>query len=133
MGHQLARDDRAPSGVKDWQLWFSLLSGFVVWVIHLMIVYSLTSLACEWGWFPFTVVGLAGLKIVQIVVTVIAAMVIGLGGYYALRNRERLGDSEIPEANRHHFMVYLGLALSMLFFALVAISIIPILVLPACG
>jgi hypothetical protein len=133
MEQQLAQDDPAPSGVKSWQLWYSLASGVIVWSIHLLIIYALTSLACEWEWFSLTAAGLNGLQIIQLIVTVIAGAAVWLGGFFALRNRQRLGNGAAPDENRHRFMVYLGLALSILFFALVTFPIITILVLPPCG
>ncbi len=133
MERTLPSDDRAPTGVKSWQLWFSLVAGTVVWVIHLMIVYPLTSLTCEWGWFPFTVGPLTGLQVVQIVVTVISGLITVVAGVFAYRNRQRLMNDESLEVNRHRFMSELGFALNVIFTALIVISLVPILVLPQCG
>jgi uncharacterized membrane protein len=133
MERSLPRDDHAPAGVKGWQLWFSLLAGTIIWVIHLMIVYPLTSLTCEWGWFPFTVGRFSGLQIVQIVVTVAASLLTVVAGVLAFRNRQQLMEEGSLETDRHRFMATLGLALNILFTALILIALIPIISLPACG
>lgn len=133
MERTVPTDNAPPSDIKSWQLWFSLGAGIIVWVIHLMIVYPLTSLSCEWGWFPSAVGGLSGLQAVQIAVTVIAAIITGVAGFLAFQNQRRLHTQEPIETNRHYFMAQLGLALSIIFTALIVISLIPILSLPACG
>ncbi len=133
MERTLPQDDHAPPGVKRWQLWFSLGAGVALWGLHLMIVYPITSLTCEWGWFPFSVGVLSGLQFVQIVVTVIAAAATLLAGYFALQNLQRLGNGEVPDANRHRFMAYLGITLNILFFMLIVVTLIPIALLPPCG
>ena len=130
MEHTVPHDHQPPPDVKSWQLWFSLAAGTVVWLIHLMIVYPLTSLTCEWGWFPSTVNGLTGLQVVQIIITIIAAIIIAVAGVFAFQNQRRLRTQEI---NRHYFMAQLGLALNILFFALVVVSLVPILSLPVCS
>lgn len=133
MERTLPTDNQAPPGIKSWQLWFSLAAGVVTWSLHLMIVYPLTSLTCEWGWFPFTAGGLTGLKVVQIVVTVIAAAITVVAGFLAFQNQRRLRDGETVETNRHFFMARLGFALNILFTALIVFSLIPIVSLPQCG
>ncbi len=133
MERTLPRDDYAPAGVKSWQLWFSLVAGTIVWMLHLMIVYPLTSLTCEWGWFPFMVGALSGLQVIQLVVTVIAAVITIVAGYFAFQSRRRLGNGGMPDTSRHRFMAWLGLALNIMFTALIVISVIPILTLPPCG
>lgn len=132
MGHDLPRDDSPPAGVKSWQLWFSLGAGVAVWLLHLMIVYPLTSLTCEWGWFPFTVAGLDGLQIIQIIVTIIAAAITIVAGYLGLQNARQLRTTAV-NADRHYFMAWLALALNILFAALIVIAIVPIVTLPICG
>ena len=89
MERTVPTDNPPPSGIKSWQLWFSLGAGIIVWVIHLMIVYPLTSLSCEWGWFPSAVGGLSGLQVVQIIVTVIAAIITIVAGFLAFQNQRR--------------------------------------------
>ncbi len=133
MERMLPSDDRAPTGVKSWQLWFSLVAGTVVWALHLMIVYPLTSLTCEWGWFPFTVGTLTGLQVVQIVATVISGLITLIAGVFAFRNRQHLMNDDSLEINRHRFMAELGLALNIIFTALIVISLVPIFLLPPCG
>lgn len=133
MERTLPSDDRAPTGVKSWQLWFSLVTGIVVWVVHLMIVYPLTSLTCEWGWFQYTAGSLTGLQIVQIIVTLVAGGITLIAAVLAFRNRQRLINNESLEVNRHRFMAALGLALNIMFTALIVIALIPILSLPQCG
>ncbi len=129
----LPRDDHAPPGIRSWQLWFSMGAEVVVWSLHLLLVYPLTSLTCEWGWFPFEVGGLAGLQVVQLMVTIIAGLVTAAGALFAHRNRQRLDGQDNTMTSRHRFMAELGLALSVLFTALIVIAVVPILTLPICG
>jgi NAD/NADP transhydrogenase beta subunit len=133
MERTLPSDDRAPTGVKSWQLWFSLAAGIVVWVVHLMIVYPLTSLTCEWDWFQYTVGSLTGLQIVQIAITLVAGAITFIAAVLAFRNRQHLMNNEALEVNRHRFMAALGFALNIMFTALIMIALIPILSLPQCG
>ncbi len=133
MDYMVPRDDPAPAGVKSWQLWFSLAAGTAVWVIHLLLVYALTSLTCEWGWFPFEVGGLAGLKVVQISITLVTGAVTILAGSFAFQNQRRLADATRADSGRHYFMARLGLALNLIYTALIAVSLIPILIIPPCA
>lgn len=122
--------------VRTWQLWFSLAAGIVAWALHLMIVYPITSLTCEWGWFPSTILGLSGLKFVQLVVTIVAALLVGFALVLALNNwrslRAAVPDDQ-PEAARVPFMAYMGVLLNIVFLASILLAIVPILVLEPCG
>ncbi|GAB4515331.1 MAG: hypothetical protein OHK0046_18630 [Anaerolineae bacterium] len=133
MERTLPRDDRPPAGVSSGQLWFSLAVGTVVWALHLMIVYPLTSLTCRWGWFPFDFAGLSGLQVVQSIATVIAAAITIIAGWLAYRNFQRLDDDQGMKSDRHVFMAQLGLALNILYTALIVVAFVPILTLPQCG
>jgi len=133
MEQSVPHDDSAPAGVKSWQLWFSLATSTISWIVHLMVVYSLTSLSCEWGWFPFEVGELAGLQVIQLFVTLIATAITLFAGFLAYRNHRRIAANEVINADRHHFMAYLGIALSTFYTALIVISLIPILSLSPCA
>lgn len=133
MDRTIPNDTPAPPGIKSRNLWLSLAAGVVVWVIHLFVVYALTSLTCVWGWFPFEVGGLSGLQVVHIVVTIIAALITVMAGFLAFQNKKRLREQIPADTNRHYFMAQLGVALNLLFTALILLSLIPILSLPACA
>ncbi|MEQ8673825.1 MAG: hypothetical protein RLP44_18460 [Aggregatilineales bacterium] len=129
MDHSLPHDNPTPAGVKRWQLWFSLFAGTFVWVLHLLTVYPLTSLTCEWDWFPSEIAGLHGLRFIQILITLVALAIVLQAGYFAFNIQRHL----TPQNSRHLFMARLGLALNIIFAGLIAFAVVPILALPVCG
>src|SRR3954462_6735368 len=66
----------------------AFIGGTLVAAIYLMSVYPLTSLTCHWGWFATPTSGF-GLKMIQFVVTVIAAGLIAGCGTLAFREWRR--------------------------------------------
>src|SRR4051794_12606804 len=68
------------------QTWISLLLGFIVWFLYFNTIYPLTSLTCHWGWFPFNILGIPGLRFVQLVITAVALLLIGLMVYVPWRH-----------------------------------------------
>src|SRR4051812_46300602 len=72
--------------VNDRRTWQCLLFGVAIWFLHLNLVYPLTSISCHWGWFPFTVAGIPGLRFIQLVVTAIAGVLLVTLIYMPWRN-----------------------------------------------
>jgi hypothetical protein len=122
--------------VKDWQVWYGVAAGPVIWAMHLVAVYALQTLACEWGWLLDRVWGMPALRLALIIVTVIAVVAILFGGFLAFANwrllRDEAGDTR-PEKDRLAFMAYSGVGLSLLFATTTALKSVPILVIGICA
>jgi uncharacterized membrane protein len=123
--------------ISDRQTWQSLLFGMVVWFLHLNLVYSLPSLACHWGWFPFTVAGLSGLKFIQLIATAVAAILLVVMIYVPWRNWRPFwrDDAQLmhqTEADRRPLIAYVTMLLNALSLLFVLASVVPILTLHPC-
>jgi len=118
------------------QTGFSLAAGPVIWALHMAIVYPVTSLTCEWGWFPAEILGMPGLRFFQLAVTAVAAAIVGVAGLLALREwralREPASDQE-PDAALSPFMAMLGVLSNALFLLAILVAIVPILTLAPCA
>jgi hypothetical protein len=115
------------------------IGGTFVWATYLLFVYSLTSLTCYWGWFmaPEGYFGL-GLKITQIVATVIALGIIAYFGFVAFKEWMRAGiegNSEIGETQqaRNPMLAFVTMLLNSLYSLIIVVSLLPIFMLPTCA
>jgi hypothetical protein len=127
-----------PLTMNDRQTWLSLISGAIIWFLHLNIVYPLTSLACKWEWFPFNDAGMTGLRTLQIVITLIAAVLIGIVIYLPWRHWQRFQTDRDhmlreTESDRRPFIAFVALGLNLFFLAFVVAAIVPILALSPCN
>jgi hypothetical protein len=134
MGEEMTDYRHEP--VKGWQLWYGVGAGPVIWAAHLVVVYALQTLGCEWGWLLDWVWGMPALRLALILVTLAAVAAILFGGFLALGNwrlvrHERKNGN--PEQNRFTFMTYSGVALSLLFATTTALKIVPILTIGICA
>jgi hypothetical protein len=120
----------------------SLLLGMLVWFVHLNLTYGLASVACVWGWFSFPVAGLQALPLVEVLITLAAA--VGLGVLVVLPWRDwRAFQSEKPPENPHllhdtekdrrPLLAFITLLLNSFFLLFVVVSLVPMLALNACG
>src|SRR3954453_4334972 len=114
--------------VNDRRTWQSLFFGIVVWFLDLNIVYPLTSVSCHWGWFPFTIAGIPGLRFIQLVASAIAAILLIVFIVLPWRNwRPFQHDPRLPmtqtEADRRPLMAYVTLLLNSLFLLFVLASV----------
>lgn len=118
-------------------VWWSLVGGIVVWSLHLMIVYPLTSLACERGLFTGTVAGILELNLIQIITTVIAALIVAGLGLLALRAWRRTqvpaGGVQTAKGGSHHLIAFVAMLLNGMFLISILLAFVPIVVLQACG
>jgi hypothetical protein len=119
-------------------IWLGLVGGTIVWFLHFNIDYPLTSLACRWGWFPWTVAGMPGLKVVQLTVSIVSAVLVASLGWLCLREWRRTGSDEDDEkreteAVRMSFMAFVVALLNGLYLVIIVLSMVPILTLNACG
>lgn len=123
------------SAIPPRQLWFSVAVGPIVWAIHLVVVYAMVSLACNWRFFSFTVLGVSGIIFILTVVTLVMGAIVLYGGLLAWRNRrfiEEEAQLHGRREERHYFLAYSGVLLSALFFLVILVSLIPAFVLGPC-
>lgn len=143
---QLYESSTEPDGVRtqlrQWvesptvQIGFALVGGTLVWVLYFTSVYGLTSLACQWGWLAAPRGG-NGLKVLQGVITLVAAGLIGGGVYlaYTIWQQTRLSarDTVLSAANAHiPFLALLTVGLNGLYLLVLVLSLTSILLLPIC-
>jgi hypothetical protein len=123
--------------VTPGRLWFGLAAGPVIWAIHLSVAYALLAVSCQWDFFRFTVLGIDGVRFILIVFTVIAGLVILAGGWLSYNSWQDLRARPAQEGKepigRFRFMTRSGMLLSGIFFFSTILSIVPILMLPACS
>jgi hypothetical protein len=121
----------------DGRIGLCLSGGTLVWVLYLMSAYPVASLACEAGWLAQLADG-AGLKIIETILTVIAAGLVAGAAYlvFIVWQRARTADnheiSEAPTA-RIPMLALVTLLLNCLFLLIILISLAPIVTLPACA
>lgn len=124
------------SAIPPRQLWFGVAVGPIVWAIHLVVVYALVSLACNWRFFSFNMLGIPGIIFILTVVTLVMGAVVLYGGLLSWRNR-RLIEEEAQilgrREERHYFLAYSGVLLSALFFLAILVALIPAFVLGPCA
>jgi hypothetical protein len=134
MGEEMTDFRQEP--VKGWQLWYGIGAGPVIWAAHLVVVYALQTLGCDWGWLLDQVWGVPALRLALLVVTLAAVAAILFGAFLALTNWRRVRDESSdgsPEQNRFTFMTYSGIALSLLFASVTGLKIVPILTIGICA
>jgi len=115
----------------------SLFLGFAVWFLHLNGMYFLTSESCKWGWFPDPIVGLSGLHVVQLVLTLIATLCIIRMIWFAWRNWRQFqidGDHVLEQTmrDRRPLLAAVALSLNILFLLFVCAFFVALFTLDAC-
>ena len=131
---QSTRENGAPP-VRDRTLWFGVGAGVTVWGIHFFVTYALVDQVCRRNWLNFTVIGLSGTQFVLLLLTLIGVAIGGAAGiisYWHWRRLRAEGDSFAPESGRYRFMMFSGMVLSILFAALMVLTVIPSFVVPLC-
>ncbi len=118
------------------QLWLSLATGAVIWSLHLVVSYALTSLACEHGLLQMPWGTYTASRWVVIGLTVLAAAAVSYALFIAYRDWQHLlqtnGESEDEPGGRFRFMAFLGVTLNGIFLLGIVVSLIPSLILPLC-
>lgn len=120
---------------------WSLALGILIWFMDLNTVYPLASVACEWGWFPFTIAGIPGLVFVEAVITLIFLLLMGWMVYLPWR-KWRAFQSESPSHNPHmlkdtekdrrSLIYFITMLLNSFFFLFMIAFFVPIMALNAC-
>lgn len=128
----LARKRRDP----DVRIWGSLIGGSLIWALHLMTVYPLTSLTCRWGWFE-TPSSAPGLRLAQVLATLAAAGLVATLGWVAFGEwrRENESHDELSQAAaaRRPALAFVALLINTLYLLIILIMLAPILLLPVCS
>jgi hypothetical protein len=126
----------------DLQTRRSLLFGLIVWFVHLNVAYGLASLACTWGWFSFTAIGMSGLQIVETSISLVTMVLMLFLIYLPWRewrrfqtqepasNPHMLGDTE---KDRRPLVACIVWLLNSLFLLFVIGLFVPIFALSACA
>lgn len=125
------------TAVPPRQLWFGVAAGPIVWAIHLVVAYALVSLACNWNFFSFTMLGVPGIVAVLTLVTLAMGAIVLYAGLLAWRNW-RLIEREAERVHgrreeRHYFLAYSGVLLSALFLLAILLSLTPAFTLGPCA
>ena len=122
---------------NDRKIWLGLILGIAVWFLHLNVVNSLNSFACEWKWFPFTIAGITGLRFVHIVISLIAAvLIIGVIVFAWREWRPALDQRDDAltrtSADRHLLIAFVTLLLNTGFLIYTLASLVMIVSLNPC-
>ncbi len=120
---------------------WSLFLGIAIWFADLNSVYAIPSLACKWGWFPFTILGIPGLVFIEAMITFIAMLLMAVMIYLPWRswrkfqtdkptnNPHMLADTE---RDRRPLMAFIAMLLNSFFFLFIIAFFIPMITLNAC-
>ncbi len=115
--------------------------GIAIWFIDLNTVYALPSLACEWGWFPFTIAGIPGLVFIEAIITFIAMLLMSFMIYLPWRNWRKFQAAkptdnprllQDTEKDRRSLMAFVAMLANSFFFLFILATFVPILALNAC-
>lgn len=119
-------------------LWLSLASGPILWAAYHTLVYAISSLACQLGfWLEPVVGGINILALVLLGLTLAAAALMVYAGLRAVRSWKKInpGTQKIEtglEHSREGFMAISGIALNALFFFVTILTFVPIFFLGPC-
>jgi hypothetical protein len=129
-----AKDQPIPPG----RLWFVVGAGPIIYAAHLVIAYAIQTLSCQWNFLRFYILGIHGIRLTLLVITLVAAAAIlyaaflGYNDWLAWR-RFKDGKTLKPEQHtRYAFMSYSGLIMALFFAAVVLLSLAPSLALGVC-
>ncbi len=132
---QLSRGNNRRTGL-------SLFLGITIWFIDLNAVYALTSVACNWNWFPFTVAGIPGLLVVEGLITLIAMLLMLVMIYLPYKNwrayqsekpKERAQRLKDTEKDRRPLMAFVTMLVNSFFFLFIIAFLVPMIALNPCA
>lgn len=117
-------DDHLPNhqsstGQRLRPLWFSVLVGPLVYSIYFLIGYMIAEAACKADLLNFTLLGMDGLAVTELLLTVISVVIISSGfviAWRSWRSRRAQGDGgQGSDESARHFLAFGGLVLNPLF------------------
>ena len=126
---------------SSWMFWVQLLAGPVLWSIHFIVSYLLVEAFCRMGW-NFDLLGLPGLSVIVVVLTVLALLGVALFAMRSYRgwqnsNRDLSMRDQFRETSRWsegpvEFVYLSGFLLSVLFGVTILAVGIPALFFQPC-
>jgi hypothetical protein len=127
-----------PRITYDRQTGQSLVAGIAIWFLHQNTVYPLTSLACKWGWFPFSVAGLPGLKVVQLIISALAVLLLLFVIYLPWRTWRQLQTDNLSiefqsEKDRRSLVAFVIMLVNGFFLIFSVVTVFTILALNPCA
>ena len=134
----LMTTDTQPNEIRSSALWASLASGPLLWAAYHALVYAISSLACQKGFWISPVLGsFSILTLVLFGITAVVLLLMALAGARAYQNWKRIRNGEQdgvgqPETTRTGFMAFGGFALNFLFGAATLITFLPALYFDPC-
>lgn len=119
------------------QFWFGVAGPTAVWVIHFASAYAVQSVSCHWGFLQSSLLGITGLRLLLVALTVAAGALILWGGWslYQIHldlSRRATGEIEDP-SGRVRFMARAGSWLAALYLFSLFLMLFPLLTLEPCG
>jgi hypothetical protein len=128
---------RSQPAINVKSFWFGVAAPAVVWALHLVTIYAIQSTACHWGFLQATILGISGLRVLLLALTIAAGAVVILGGLtlngiYQDLSRRNTVEREDP-SGRVRFMARAGTWLAGLFLFALVMSLAPILFLDVCS
>jgi hypothetical protein len=131
--------DTQHNTIRTSELWLSLASGPLLWAAYHALVYAISSLACQRGFWISPVVGpISTLTLVLLGITVLVLLLMAFAGVRAFANWKVLRDdhqagSIQPERTRSGFMAFSAIVLNILFGAATLITFLPSLYFDPCS
>ncbi len=120
---------------------WSLVLGIIIWFTDLNTINALTSTACKWGWFPFTIAGIPGLLIVEGIITLTALLLMLVVIYLPFQNWRKfqtekpLGNPRMlkdTEKDRRSLLAFVAMLLNSFFLLFIIAFFVPMLSLNMC-
>jgi hypothetical protein len=129
--------ERSQPDINVRRFWFGIAAPTVAWASHLVIAYGFQSVACQWGFLQFNLLGIPAITMVLLVLTLLAGVVVVSGGLILYRIHRDLSSRETaPQedpSGRVRFMARAGSWLSGLYLFALVMIIFPILFLEQCS
>ena len=131
--------DTNRNNIRTFDLWLSLASGPLLWAAYHSLIYAISSLACQKGFWLNPVLGpFSTLTLVLLGIALVVLLLMAFAGYRAYTRWKDLrgGDPtaiDHPERTRPGFMVFSALALNILFGAATLVTFLPTLYFEPCS
>jgi hypothetical protein len=131
-----------PTQAEDRRMRRILVGGIALWFLHQNAIYSLSSVSCNWGWFPFRIGALTGLQIVETLITLAALalmLVLIVLPYRAWRRfqSERPADNphllQDTEKDRRPMQAFIIMMLNSFLGLFILAAFVPIYALKVCS
>lgn len=124
-----------PRSRRQGWLWFGVATGPIAWALHLVLVYAVQTLSCQWGFLQFNVLGLHALRLTLLLLTGLILAIVIWSSFVAYGFWRQFGNNGVdrPEGDRFRFMAFSGLLLNIFFAVAIVLSMVPVLTLSICA